>query len=123
MPATSPPWPPSGCGSALDSLVVELASNDGYLLQHFVARGMPVLGVDPARNVAAAAEQHGIPTLTKFFGEQLASELVAQGRGADLIVANNVLAQVPDLNDFVAGIRLLLKSSGTVTSSSPTWSA
>jgi SAM-dependent methyltransferase len=98
-----------------DSLVVELASNDGYLLQHFVARGVPVLGVEPARNVAAAAEQRGVPTLTRFFGEQLALELVAEGRGADLIVANNVLAQVPDLNDFVAGIRLLLKPSGTVT--------
>jgi SAM-dependent methyltransferase len=98
-----------------DSLVVELASNDGYLLQHFVARGVPVLGVEPARNVAAAAEERGVPTLTRFFGEELAGELAAAGRGADLIVANNVLAQVPDLNDFVAGIRLLLKPGGTVT--------
>jgi len=98
-----------------DSLVVELASNDGYLLQHFVARGVPVLGVEPARNVAAAATERGVPTLTRFFGEELAAELAAEGRGADLIVANNVLAQVPDLNDFVAGMRRLLKPGGTVT--------
>ena len=98
-----------------DSLVVELASNDGYLLQHFVARGVPVLGIEPARNVAAAAEERGVPTLTRFFGVELARELVAEGRAADLVVANNVLAQVPDLNDFVAGIKLLLKPGGVVT--------
>jgi SAM-dependent methyltransferase len=98
-----------------DSLVVELASNDGYLLQHFVARGVPALGIEPARNVAAAAEERGVPTLTRFFGEELARELVAEGRAADLVVANNVLAQVPDLNDFVAGIKLLLKPGGVVT--------
>jgi SAM-dependent methyltransferase len=98
-----------------DSLVVELASNDGYLLQHFVAGGIPVLGIEPARNVAAAAEERGVPTLVRFFGEALARELVAEGRQADLIAANNVLAQVPDLNDFVAGIKLLLKPGGVVT--------
>jgi SAM-dependent methyltransferase len=97
------------------SLVVELASNDGYLLQHFVAAGVPVLGIEPARNVAAAATERGVPTLTRFFGVELARELVAQGRAADLVVANNVLAQVPDLNDFVAGIRLLRKPGGVVT--------
>jgi SAM-dependent methyltransferase len=98
-----------------DSLVVELASNDGYLLQHFVARGVPVLGIEPARNVAAAALERGVPTMTRFFGEELAAELAAEGRRADLVVANNVLAQVPDLNSFVAGIELLLKPGGVVT--------
>jgi SAM-dependent methyltransferase len=97
------------------SLVVELASNDGYLLQHFVAAGVPVLGIEPARNVAAAATERGVATLTRFFGVELARELVAEGRAADLVVANNVLAQVPDLNDFVAGIKLLLKPGGVVT--------
>jgi SAM-dependent methyltransferase len=95
--------------------VVELASNDGYLLQHFVAAGVPVLGIEPARNVAAAAIERGVPTLTRFFGVELARELVTQGRAADLVVANNVLAQVPDLNDFVAGVKLLLKPGGVVT--------
>ena len=98
-----------------DSLVVELASNDGYLLQHLVALGVPVLGIEPAVNVAAAAERRGVPTLTRFFGVELARELVAEGRRADLVVANNVLAQVPDLNDFVAGIALLLAPDGVVT--------
>ncbi len=98
-----------------DSLVVELASNDGYLLQHFVARGVPVLGIEPALNVAAAAEERGVPTMTRFFGEELAADLAAEGRQADLVIANNVLAQVPDLNSFVAGIKLLLKPGGVVT--------
>jgi SAM-dependent methyltransferase len=99
----------------LDSLVVELASNDGYLLQHFVARGVPVLGIEPAVNVAAAAEERGVPTLTRFFDEALGAELARDGRQADLIAANNVLAQVPDLNSFVAGIARLLKPGGVVT--------
>ena len=98
-----------------DSLVVELASNDGYLLQHFVGRGIPSLGVEPAAAVAGAAVERGVPTLVKFFGEDTARELVAEGRMADLIAANNVLAQVPDLNDFVAGIKLLLAPGGVVT--------
>jgi len=98
-----------------DSLVVELASNDGYLLQHFVACGVPVLGIEPARNVAAAAEERGVPTLTRFFDEALGAELARDGRQADLIAANNVLAQVPDLNSFVAGIGRLLKPDGVVT--------
>jgi SAM-dependent methyltransferase len=102
-------------GLGPDSLVVELASNDGYLLQHFVARGVPVLGIEPAHNVAQAAEAHGVPTLTRFFGEELADELADDGRQADLVVANNVLAQVPDLNGFVAGIARLLKPGGVVT--------
>lgn len=102
---------------ALDSasLVVELASNDGYLLKNFIDMGIPVLGIDPSDTVAAAAEKIGVPTLVKFFGEVLARELTGQGRQADLIVGNNVLAHVPDLNDFVAGVALLLKPRGTAT--------
>src|SRR6266511_3782509 len=102
-------------GLGAGSLAVELASNDGYLLQHFVTAGVPVLGVEPALNVAEAAVERGVPTMTRFFGEELAAELAAQGRQADLIIANNVLAQVPDLNSFVAGIKLLLKPGGVVT--------
>lgn len=97
------------------SLVVELASNDGYLLKNFIGMGVPVLGIDPSDTVAAAAEKIGVPTLVKFFGEDLARDLAGQGRQADLIVANNVLAHVPALNDFVAGIALLLKPAGTAT--------
>ena len=97
------------------SLVVELASNDGYLLKNFLAMGVPVLGIDPSDTVAAAAEKIGVPTLVEFFGERLARELAAGGRQADLIIGNNVLAHVPLLNDFVAGIALLLKSKGSVT--------
>ena len=97
------------------SRVVEVASNDGYLLQYFVARGVPVLGVEPAANVAKVAEEKGIPTLVKFFGRATARELVAEGRRADLILGNNVLAQVHDINDFVAGLQILLAPGGTVT--------
>jgi SAM-dependent methyltransferase len=98
------------------SLVVELASNDGYLLQYFKRRHIPVLGVEPSRNVAqVAVEQRGIPTLARFFGRELASELRAQGQAADLIVANNVLAHVPDLHDFLAGIATLLRPGGVCT--------
>ena len=97
------------------SLVVELASNDGYLLQHFLPLGVPVLGIEPAANVAEAARQRGVPTLVDFFGLQFAEQLAADGKRADLIVGNNVLAQVPDLNDFVAGIRRLLAPEGVVT--------
>jgi SAM-dependent methyltransferase len=98
-----------------DSLVVEVASNDGYLLRFFQARGIPVLGVEPAGNVAAAARAQGIPTLGRFFGHALARELVALGKRADLLVGNNVLAHVPDLNDFVAGLAALLSPSGTLS--------
>jgi SAM-dependent methyltransferase len=98
-----------------NSLVVELASNDGYLLKNFVEAGIPVLGIDPSDSVARAAKKIGVPTLVEFFGEAPARKLMGEGPGADLIVANNVLAHVPRLNDFVAGIALLLKASGTVT--------
>ena len=97
------------------SFVVELASNDGYLLQHFVAKGIPVLGIEPAANVAKVALQKNVPTLVKFFGQQTARELVAEGKRADLVLGNNVLAQVPDINDFVAGIKILLAHQGVVT--------
>lgn len=98
-----------------ESLVVELASNDGYLLQHFLPLGVPVLGIEPAENVAREAVAKGVPTRTEFFGVALAETLVAEGKQADLIAGNNVLAQVPDLNDFVAGIARLLKPEGVVT--------
>jgi SAM-dependent methyltransferase len=98
-----------------DSLVVELASNDGYLLQHFVARGIPALGIEPAANVAEAAAERGVETLVEFFDAALARTLAEEGRRADLIVANNVLAQVPALNDFVAGIEILLAPGGVAT--------
>ena len=97
------------------SLVIELASNDGYLLKNFIDMGVPVLGIDPSDGVAAAAEKIGVPTLVEFFGEKLAGKLAADGQQADLIVANNVLAHVPLLNDFVAEITLLLKPNGSAT--------
>lgn len=97
------------------SRVVELASNDGYLLQHFVAMGIPVLGIEPARNVARIAIEKGVPTRMDFFGTRLAEEMCAQGQQVDLIIGNNVLAQVPDLNDFTAGMARLLKPEGVVT--------
>jgi SAM-dependent methyltransferase len=99
-------------GLGAESLVVELASNDGYLLQHLVARGVPVLGIEPARNVAAAAVERGIPTIAEFFGSELARRLVAEGRRADLVIGNNVLAHVPPVHDFVEGIRILLAPGG-----------
>ena len=98
-----------------NSLVIELASNDGYLLQNFVQKNIPVLGIEPAKNVAKVAVEKGVPTLVEFFGEKLAQELVSQGKQADLVLGNNVLAQVPDLNDFVKGIKILLKPQGIVT--------
>lgn len=97
------------------SQAIELASNDGYLLQYFVKKGIPVLGVEPAANVAIAAEQKGVPTIVKFFGKTTARELTAEFGKADLIIGNNVLAQVPDLNDFVAGMKIMLKSEGVIT--------
>jgi hypothetical protein len=102
-----------GLGS--QSLAVELASNDGYLLQYFVNKGIPVLGVEPAVNVAKVAEQKGVPTLVKFFGRQTARDMVENGQTADLVIGNNVLAQVPDLNDFVGGIQIVLKPRGIAT--------
>jgi hypothetical protein len=97
------------------SLVVEVGSNDGYLLQHFVAKGIPALGIDPAANVAETARQRGVRTLVAFFSAALALEVAEDERQADLIVANNVLAQVPDLHDFAAGIAVLLKKHGVAT--------
>lgn len=94
------------------SLVVELASNDGYMLQNFVERGIPVLGIDPAEGPARVAQAKGIPTLCTFFNQSLASHLRTKGRAADVIIANNVLAHVPDLKGFVEGIRILLKEDG-----------
>jgi SAM-dependent methyltransferase len=97
-----------------ESLVVEVASNDGYLLQYFKSQGVQVLGVEPAENVARAAEKKGIRTLTKFFGLRTAQEMLDAGESADLIVANNVLAHVPDLNDFVTGLKLILRPKGAI---------
>jgi SAM-dependent methyltransferase len=97
------------------SRVVEIGSNDGYLLRHFVSRGIPCLGVDPAENCARAARAHGVETRVAFFGKTGGANLLQEGWSADLIVANNVLAHVPDLNDFVAGIATVLKLSGTAT--------
>ena len=102
-------------GLGRESRVVELGSNDGYLLQYFVAKGIPVLGVEPARNVAETAIARGVPTVVKLFGRQTARELAAEGVQADLVCGANVLAQVPDVNDFVGGIKLLLKPGGVVT--------
>ena len=99
--------------------VVELASNDGYLLQYFVQKGIPVLGVEPAANVARSAIEKGVPTIVKFFGEKLALEMVKEEKQADLLIGNNVLAQVPDLNDFVKGMKILLKPRGVVTMEFP----
>lgn len=102
-------------GLGPDSLAVELASNDGYLLQHFLPLGVPVLGIEPAANVAEVAIAKGVPSITEFFGVKLARRLVEEGKRADLIAGNNVLAQVPDLNDFVAGMQILLKPEGVIT--------
>lgn len=98
-----------------DHFVVEVASNDGYLLQYFVQRGIPCLGIEPARNVAEVAAALGVPTLTEFFGVPLASKLARDGKQADLLLGKNVLAQVHDVNDFVAGLKILLKPGGTIT--------
>ena len=97
------------------SLAVEVASNDGYLLQYFVEKGIPVLGIEPAANVAEVALKKNVPTVVKFFGVQTARELAVEGKQADLMLGNNVLAQVPDLNDFVAGMKILLKPRGVIT--------
>lgn len=98
-----------------DSLVIEVASNDGYLLKNFFAVGIPCLGIEPTASTAEAAEQLGIPVIRKFFGEPLGRQLAADGRQADLIVGNNVYAHVPDINDFTRGLKAALKTSGTIT--------
>ena len=97
------------------SLVIEVASNDGYLLKNFVANGIPCLGVEPTASTAAVAEALGIPVLREFFGEQLGKQLAKEGRAADLIAGNNVYAHVPDINDFTRGLKAALKPSGTIT--------
>jgi SAM-dependent methyltransferase len=101
------------------SYVVEIASNDGYLLQFFIKRGIPVLGIEPAANVAKAAVDKGIPTRVQFFTTQVARSMIREGPRADLIVGNNVLAHVPDLNNFVQGIKVLLAPQGVVTMEFP----
>ena len=102
-------------GLGRSSLVIELASNDGYLLRNFLPHGIPVLGIDPSDTVAEAAAKLGVPTLVEFFGAAVAKRLADTGRTADLIIANNVLAHVPDVNDFVEGIAILLKRGGVAT--------
>ncbi|GAA3926556.1 class I SAM-dependent methyltransferase [Hymenobacter algoricola] len=106
-------------GLTPQSLVVEVASNDGYLLQYFVEKGIPVLGVEPAANVAECAAAKNIPTLVRFFGRDTARLVAATSGQADLLVGNNVLAHVPDINDFVAGLQLLLKPEGVITMEFP----
>ncbi len=106
-------------GITVNSFVVEIASNDGYLLRNFTARNIPVLGVEPAANVAEVAISKGIPTLSRFFGSDLVKELLKTGPPADLIAGNNVLAHVPRLNDFVAGLKLLLDARGVITMEFP----
>ncbi|MDI7260213.1 MAG: class I SAM-dependent methyltransferase [Thermodesulfobacteriota bacterium] len=102
-----------------NSFVVEIASNDGYLLQYFSERGIPVLGVEPARNVAEVARKKGIPTETLFFGAETAKQLTSEGKRADLLLGNNVLAHVPNLNDFVMGLKILLNPHGAITMEFP----
>jgi SAM-dependent methyltransferase len=106
-------------GLGAQSRVIELASNDGYLLQHFVRLGVPVLGVEPAANVAKVAVEKGIPTTVRFFGRQAAQEILRETGQADLLLGNNVLAHVPGLNDFVAGMKILLKPAGVITMEFP----
>jgi SAM-dependent methyltransferase len=102
-----------------NSKVIEVASNDGYLLQFFVQRGVPVLGIDPTTGTAAAAEERGVPTRVEFFGADLAHRLVEDGHAADLVIGNNVLAHVPQVHDFVEGLRVLTKPGGVVTMEFP----
>lgn len=106
-------------GFSAESQVVEIASNDGYLLQYFQQKGVPVLGVEPADNVAEVARDKGIDSISEFFGKQLAQSLVEKGKSADLLLGNNVLAHVPDINDFVAGMEILLKPEGVITMEFP----
>lgn len=101
------------------SLVVEVASNDGYLLQYFQQAGIPVLGIEPTGNTAKVAQEKGIETLVEFFGSELAKRLVAEGKKADLLLGNNVLAHVPDIRDFVSGLKIFLASDGLLTMEFP----
>lgn len=102
-------------GLGADSFVIEVASNDGYLLKNFVAANIPCLGIEPTASTAAAAEALGVPVLREFFGESLGRQLAEQGRQADLIAGNNVFAHVPDINDFTRGLKAALKPGGTIT--------
>lgn len=106
-------------GLGPESHVMELASNDGYLLQYFVQKGIPVLGIEPAANVAKAAIEKGVPTLKRFFGSEMARQMASEGKKADLLIGNNVLAHVPDLNDFVQGLKIALKPRGVITMEFP----
>jgi hypothetical protein len=106
-------------GLGPESSVVEIASNDGYLLQWFVQAGVPALGIEPAANVAAVAEEHGIPSVVEFFGTELATRLAEERARPDLVIGNNVLAHVPNINDFVEGLSILLAPSGTITMEFP----
>ncbi len=101
------------------SYVIEIASNDGYLLQYFKEKSIPILGIEPAKNVAVAANEAGIATLVKFFSTNTARELAEEGKYADLIIGNNVLAHVPGLNDFVEGMKVILKKDGVITMEFP----
>jgi hypothetical protein len=109
----------SRCGLSQQSFVVELASNDGYLLQYFVAKNIPVLGIEPAKNVAQVAIRKGVNTISEFFGRETARKVAKEKGLADLILGNNVLAHVPDINDFVGGMKILLKPTGIVTMEFP----
>ena len=102
-----------------NSHVVEIASNDGYLLQYFLPHHIPVLGIEPTKNTAEVAILKGIPCITEFFGVKLANELAARGRRADLLIGNNVLAHVPNINDFVQGLKILLSDEGVITMEFP----
>jgi 2-polyprenyl-3-methyl-5-hydroxy-6-metoxy-1,4-benzoquinol methylase len=106
-------------GLDANSQVVEIASNDGYLLKYFKEKGIPVLGIEPAKNVANAAQEAGIPTIVKFFGVQTAKQLIGDNKYADLLIGNNVLAHVPNLNDFVKGLKILLKPHGIINMEFP----
>lgn len=106
-----------------DSFVIEVASNDGYLLKNFVSAGIPCLGIEPTESTAKAAEKIGVPVLQEFFGADLAKKLVKEGRGADLILGNNVYAHVPDINDFTLGLKTILKANGTITLEFPPFNA
>jgi hypothetical protein len=106
-------------GLGAQSLVMEIASNDGYLLQHFVKRSIPCLGIEPAANVANAAIERGVPTTVRFFGQATAADIARERGRPDLLLGNNVLAHVPDLNDFVAGMKILLAPRGVITMEFP----
>ncbi|MES2681200.1 MAG: class I SAM-dependent methyltransferase [Bacteroidota bacterium] len=106
-------------GFGANSLVAEIASNDGYLLQYFKEKNVPVLGIEPTANTAAVAIEKGIPTVVDFFGVKLATKLAGEGKQADLLLGNNVLAHVPDINDFVGGMKVMLKANGVITMEFP----